>query len=301
MEKIYDDIADINDDINDDTDEETPGTGIPPGQKAFLALTNSRVPVPMRKNGFTRSSTTTTLTESRHFGLEEATSFRQALVRSGKTVTLDPDRIDPHLFMLQDLPSPEAEKQYRKLAVNLITASARRQFKRILFVSAHHGEGRTSVMLNLAGALARAKLRVLVVDSDFSRPSVMRLLGLDSETGIAEVFASNKQIGEAAVTLRPLGITALVTREAIDNPAEILASPAFHEMLSLFEPEFDFVLFDSPPLLDSADANLLTQIVDTTLMVVRPNTTTAGQMGKAVALLSQEDISGVVINRTTRK
>ncbi len=274
---------------------------LPHEQKSFFALTNGRLPVPTRTNGLARfSSGTTAMTESSHFALEETSRFHTALRKFGRTVTLDPDRMDPHLFTLQELPSPQAEQQYRRLAVNLITASARRQFKRILFASAHHGEGRTSVMLNLAGALARAKLRVLVVDSDFSRPSVMRLLGLDSEVGIAEVFASDRHIGEAAVTLRPLGITILGTREAVDNPAEILASAEFYEMLNLLEPEFDFVLFDSPPLLDSADANLLTRIVDTTLMVVRPNTTTAGQMGKAVALLSQEDISGVVINRTTR-
>ncbi len=300
MDKVYENIND--DEVAALAGVEGSPDMLPHDQKSFFALTNGRVPVSIGKNGLTRTSAgTTAITEPKSFGLEETSSYRKALVRLGRTATLDPDRIDPHLITLQDLPSPEAEQQYRRLAINLITASARRQFKRVLFASAHHGEGRTSVMLNLAGALARAKLRVLVVDSDFSRPSVMRLLGLDSETGIAEVFASDKHIGEAAVTLRPLGITVLVTREAIDNPAEILAAAEFHEMLNLLEPEFDFVLFDSPPLLDSADANLLTRIVDTTLMVVRPNTTTSRQMGKAVALLSQEDISGVVINRTARK
>jgi Mrp family chromosome partitioning ATPase len=56
-------------------------------------------------------------------------------------------------------------------------------------------------------------------------------------------------------------------------------------------------LFDSPPLLDSADANLLTRMVDTTLLVIRPGKTSTAQMAQAVALLDREDISGVVMNR----
>lgn len=270
-------------------------------QKSFYGLTNGRAPGSLSQNGLARiAAGRSAKPESSPFALEETSAFRKALRKLGQTATIDPDRIDPHLFTLQELPSPQAELQYRRLAVNLITASARHQIKRILIASAHHAEGRTSVMLNLAGSLARAKLRVLVIDSDFSRPSVMRLLGLDSKVGIAEVFTSDRHISEASVTLRPLGITALVTREAIDNPAEILASSEFHEMLNLLEPEFDFVLFDSPPLIDSADANLMTRIVDTTLMVVRPNTTTPSQMRKAISLFSKEDISGVVINRVTR-
>lgn len=298
MNKLFENITP--NEINEKSIDGNP-TNLNHQQKSFFSISSPRTPAPMKKNGLARIPVTSTaMIEPGNLAIEEKSIFRKALGKYSRTETLDPDRIDPHLFTLNDLPSPKAEQQYRRLAVNIITAAARYHLKRILLVSAHHGEGRTSVMLNLAGALAQAKLRILVVDSDFSRPSVMRLLGLDSEVGIAEVFASDKHIGEAAVTLRHLGITVLVTREAVDNPAEILASSEFHEMLNLLEPEFDFVLFDSPPLLDSADANLLTQIVDTTLMVVRPNTTTAAQMGKAVALLSQEDISGVVINRTTQ-
>jgi capsular exopolysaccharide synthesis family protein len=267
--------------------------------QAFFSLTSGSSPTTVKLNGLATVANRTNFTSGNTISkLEELSPFPQALLRGGRTVTLDPDLIDPHLFTLQELPSPQAEQQYRRLAVNLITASARRQIKRILVASAHQGEGRTGVMLNLAGALARAKLRVLVVDSDFSHPSVMRMLGLDSKVGIAEIFNQDKQINEAVVVLRPLGISVLVTRETLDNPAEILASSEFHALLNILDHEFDFVLFDSPPLLDSADANLLSRLVDTTLLVVRPNTSTAAQMGKAVALLSAEDISGVVINRT---
>jgi capsular exopolysaccharide synthesis family protein len=268
----------------------------------FFAMTSGRVLEPVEKINRPRpTSNSTALAEKDRFGLDEFALPRKALIRTNRTIRLDPERLAPHLITLQDLPSPEAEQQYRRLAVSLITAALERPFKRILFTSAQHGEGRTSVMLNLAGALARARMRVLVVDTDFMRPSVMRLLGLESEVGIAEVFTSDARMGEAAITLHPFGLTVLVTREAVDNPAEILASAEFREALNLFEQDFDFILFDSPPLLDSADANLLTRMVDTTLMVIRPGATSTSQMARAVALLDRDDISGVVLNRVPRK
>lgn len=271
-------------------------------QETFLPATNGRVLEPTEKVGLKRTATnpSTALAEKNRFGFDEFGLSRRSLIRTTRVVTLNPDRVAPHLITLQELPSPEAEQQYRRLAVGLITATLDRPFKRILFTSAQHGEGRTSVMLNLAGTLARAKKRVLVIDTDFVRPSVMRMLGLESGVGIAEVFTHDARLEDAAITLLPLGFTVLVTREAIDSPAEILASSQFQELLNLLDQDFDFILFDSPPLLDSADANLLTRMVDTTLLVIRPGKTSTTQMAKAVAMLDREDISGVVLNRVPK-
>lgn len=271
-------------------------------QSNHLALTNRRMMDAAERNRLNPSAfAVAALKDAERFKREENSAHHQALVRARRGVTLDPERMAASLVMLQDLPLPEVEQQYRRLAMSLITAATYRSLRRVLFVSAQHGEGRTSVMLNVAGALARAKMRVLVVDTDFLRPSVMRLLGIESETGIAEVINENRPPGEGAVLLHPFNITALVARAALDNPAEILAAPEFREILDLFEQDFDFILFDSPPLLDSADANLLMRFVDTALMVVRPDTTTAAKMAQAVSLMSREDISGVVMNRVTHK
>ncbi len=296
MGKVFEAVSNNEDESLSEPDVEAQEQEHPHNEQGtFLARTNGRMLEPVEKINLKRAPSTA-LAEKDRFRLDEFALVRKALART-RAVTLDPDRLAPHLVTLQELPSPEAEQQYRRLAVGLITAAMDRPFKRILFTSAQHGEGRTSVMLNLAGTLARARKRVLVIETDLTRPSVMRLLGLESEVGIAEVFTDNARLDEAAVTIQPFGITVLVTREAIDNPAEILASNEFRELLNLFEQDFDFILFDSPPLLDSADANLLTRMVDTTLLVIRPGKTSTAQMAQAVALLDREDISGVVMNR----
>ncbi len=216
-----------------------------------------------------------------------------------REVLLDPTRIDPHLIALSDF-NPRAARYFDQVAVSLISVSYKRLCKRVLLASALAGEGRTCVTLNLAGALARARQRVLVVDCDLANPSVLRLLGIDAPLGLSEAVHRGLGPNSAALRVQPAAFNILPTREKIQHTAELLASPRFHEMLQLCEPDYDFILFDSSPLLESADANLLAGLTDATMLVIRPGMTTTQQMAKAVSLFNEKDICGVVLNRVAK-
>lgn len=224
-------------------------------------------------------------------------SHLQPIMHPVREAELSLVRADPHLVALHDI-NPEAASQYSRLAIGLIAGAAKQPpLKRILIASAHHCEGRTCVMLNLAAALARAKQRVLVVDTDMLRPSVNRLLGVDTEVGLAEALADNLPPEAAVTRVAPIAFDILPTRSQVENSAELLASPDFKAMLAALDNSYDFILFDSAPLLSSADASLLVLFTHVTLMVVRPGTTTTSQMAKAVSLLNEDSLFGVVLNR----
>jgi capsular exopolysaccharide synthesis family protein len=209
---------------------------------------------------------------------------------------LRPQRLDPGLIAFNDF-DPSDIAPYNRLVISLISAAASRKLKRVLIASAHYGDGRTTVTLNLAAALARARQRVLVVESDFLRPSALRLLGIDSATGLAEAVSKGLAPSKAMLWLQPIGFNLLPTCAQVDNSAELLSSPVFNVMMRTLSPEFDFILFDSAPLLAAADASLLELHTDATLLVIRQGRTSAGQMAKAVALLNEERLLGVVLNR----
>jgi capsular exopolysaccharide synthesis family protein len=221
---------------------------------------------------------------------------RQALIRPLRETELTLARLDPHLVAIHEL-DPQALAQYNKLAVSLISGAAKRLIKRVLIVSAHHGEGRTCVTLNLAAALARARKRVLVVDTDLQRPSVSRLLGIDSEVGVSEAVTHNLQPEEAVLRVMPSDFHVLPTRGQVENSAELLASPQFGRLITTLEYHYDFILFDSAPLLASADASLLGLHADSTLLVVKPGNTSTADMARSVAQLNEETLFGVVMNR----
>jgi capsular exopolysaccharide synthesis family protein len=205
-------------------------------------------------------------------------------------------RLDPRLVAFHDF-EPQTLAPYNRLAISLIAGAASQNLQRLLITSAQFGEGRTCVTLNLAAALARARQRVLVVDSDFVRPSALRLLGVDAEIGLAEAIAKGFPIGQTMIRVQPIGFNLLPTRAQVENSAELLTSPVFDAMIQMLKPDYDFILFDSAPLLAVADASLLESHTDATLMVIRPGHTSTSQMAKAIALLNERRLFGAVLNR----
>jgi capsular exopolysaccharide synthesis family protein len=219
---------------------------------------------------------------------------RRSLATPAREVILDSSRIDPHIAAYYN---GRATDHYNKIAMGLISAAAGQKLKRVLIASADHGDGRTSVTLNLARALGRAGRRVLVVDCDLKRPSTLRMLGIKAEIGITETFRRGIPAGAATIRVRPFDFNLLPAVEQVDNPAEILASPLFWKMVQLFDQEHDFILFDSSPLLYSGDVHLLARATDTTVLVIRAGKLNSTEMAKAIEPFSRDEIFGVVLNR----
>jgi Mrp family chromosome partitioning ATPase len=232
----------------------------------------------------------------KHVVDDAAVQVRHQMTYPAYEVDLKPKRLAPGLVAFNDF-DPHDIAPYNRLAISLISAAASRKIKRVLIASAQYGDGRTTVTLNLAAALARARQRVLVVESDFLRPSALRLLGIDSATGLAEAVAKGLEPSKAMVWLQPIGFNLLPTCAQVENSAELLASPSFEVMMRTLSPEFDFILFDSAPLLAAADARLLEHHTDATLIVIRPGAASTKQMAKAVTILSEERLFGAVLNR----
>ncbi len=224
-----------------------------------------------------------------------AVQHRQRILPS-REAALSLSWLDPRLVVFHDF-DPQAIAPYNRLAISLISGAVSRNLQRLLITSAQYGEGRTSVTLNLAAALARARQRVLVIDSDFMRPSTLRLLGVDAETGLAEAITKGMPVGLAMIRLQPVGFNLFPTRARVENSAELLLSPFFEAVIQMLKSDYDFILFDSAPLLAAPDASLLEMHTDATLMVIRPGYTSTSEMGRAIASLNEERLFGAVLNR----
>ena len=224
-----------------------------------------------------------------------ATMARRSVTLPVTEVSIDPRDVDPHLVAFHN--DRRGNVQFNKLAMSLVSKAVEKSLKRVLIASANAGEGRTSVALNLACALARARQRVLLVDCDLANPSVLKLLGARCKVGLQEALARGHGITAAVTRIMPYRFNVLPVLRPVDNPLEILAAPGFWRTLQMFDQDYDFVLFDSTPLLLAGDSNLLVRYTDTTLMVVRPGATTSAEMARAIAPFAQEDLLGVVLNR----
>jgi len=187
--------------------------------------------------------------------------------------------------------------EYRHLAATLLQSHAEKPGFSLLVTSAVPGEGKTLTSANLALTLADAyDRRVLLIDADMRRPALHTLLGVQNGPGLGECLKQGRYVASAGVNLGK-GLTLLPAGRPERDPVGQLSSPRFKEFLDDVSKQFECVVFDTPPAVLLPDAELLTAVVDSVLLVVQAGRTPYQQVQRAVASLGRERITGVILNQ----
>ena len=151
--------------------------------------------------------------------------------------------------------------------------------------SAVAGEGKTSLVCNLAAAFGLEGDRVLLIDADLRRPSVGNYLGINPTSGLSTVLLGERQPHDAVESWRGGLFDVLTSGPIPENPSELLGSKRTSVMLTELESRYDVVLIDSPALLPVADGSVLARACDAALLVVRHGQTPASEITDALAEL----------------
>lgn len=173
--------------------------------------------------------------------------------------------------------------------------------KTILITSAVPNEGKTTVTSNLAVTMALAGARVLLADCDLRRGGVSELFKLPSTPGLSEALRGKLHWRDAVQETSTRNLDLLARGDVFDQTSEMLLSKTAEEMLKEMSEEYDYVIFDSAPVLVADDTASFAPKLDTVLFVVRMSSTMARLSGKALDLLyeRQVNIGGVILNRSS--
>jgi capsular exopolysaccharide synthesis family protein len=223
---------------------------------------------------------------------EAAEPWNDALVR---TMTLDIPQQSPLLPF--DSAHSRASEQYRIARARIVQHALAPSV--ILISSGAPGDGKTLTAVNIAGAMAlKADSKVLLVDADLRRSRVHSYLQIDQAPGLANVLDDSASISEA--TLRTKQIPNLYIMPAGDaagrSPAELLDSERWRACAASLRTMFRYVIIDSPPIASVADYELLQAASDGILLVVRPDHTKKNAWTRAIQLVSQKKLIGVILN-----
>jgi protein-tyrosine kinase len=143
--------------------------------------------------------------------------------------------------------------------------------KSVAIVSEARGEGRSHIAANLAVVLSQLGGRTLLIDADLRNPSQHALFGLENRIGLSAVL-SGRAGSEAVQRVPELGnLSVLPSGVAPPNPQELLARPTFGVLLERLAEHVDFILLDTPPAAESADAQTVAARARAALFVVRRN------------------------------
>jgi polysaccharide biosynthesis transport protein len=173
--------------------------------------------------------------------------------------------------------------------------------KTILITSAVPNEGKTTVTSNLAVTMALAGARVLLADCDLRRGGVSELFKLPATPGLSEALRGKLHWRDAVQETSTRNLDLLARGEVFDQTSEMLLSKTAEEMLKEMGEEYDYVIFDSAPVLVADDTASFAPKLDAVLFVVRMSSTMARLSGKALDLLyeRQVNIGGVILNRSS--
>jgi capsular exopolysaccharide synthesis family protein len=171
------------------------------------------------------------------------------------------------------------------------------KLKSLLITSPLPQDGKSTIALNLATALAEGGTRtVLLIEADLHHPTLSEQLGLDNRAGLADCLEGSLNPFSALRRLEPLGWYLLPAGEPRSNPTELLQTEAFAGVLQKLSPHFDWILIDSPPVIPLTDALSLARQANATLLVAREGRTPGDAIEKAIAVLGRQRILGIVLN-----
>jgi capsular exopolysaccharide synthesis family protein len=194
-------------------------------------------------------------------------------------------------------PSSSRAEAYRKVRANLLFAGPRGLPKSILVTSPNPGEGKTSLVANLAVVAQRAGQRVVIVDADLRRPMLgTYLLDEKPEVGVVDYLKGRAGLADVIVEAAP-GLAIVAAGRLPSNPSELIGSTRFSTLISDLEARYDLVIVDGPPVLPVADAIQLGARVEGVVLGARAASTSRTELRRAREGLERvgASILGVVL------
>ena len=172
------------------------------------------------------------------------------------------------------------------------------KIKVLLTSSSLSGDGKSTIVANLATTFAQLKLNVLIIDADMRRPNAHKLLGVDQQNGLADVLGGNLEPADAIRQTQIEHLSVMPAGNIPSHPSELLESQRFDELLDLLREQFQLILSDVGPVLAVTDPCVLSKKSDGTLLVVRPSKDTKDHVRDAVGRLRSINapLMGCVVN-----
>jgi capsular exopolysaccharide synthesis family protein len=164
--------------------------------------------------------------------------------------------------------SPHAEA-YRVLRTNLLFSRKDDKLNTVAVVSAGAGEGKSTTVCNLATVFAQSGQRVLMVDSDLRRPTLHKLMGVSNNLGLTNYLLKQNTLEEVIQTSKLPALDFMASGKLPSSSLGILSSGQMKDLINELKLRYDFVFFDSPPIMGVSDASILASEVDMTLQVIQ--------------------------------
>jgi len=207
-------------------------------------------------------------------------------------------------FIVDKLPDSIPSEAFRALRTRIQFSRVNTEsLKTILITSSAPQEGKTTIAVNLAGSFAHSKKKVLLIDCDLRKPSVHKLFNRDKIPGLIDYLVGNAKLDEILIKSDIPNFSFILSGTIPPNPAEMLDSQEMRNFLKKMRDQYDLIILDSPPIIAVTDSEILTSMVDGTILIVSSENTEIEMMERSVELIRRENTQflGTVLNNFSYK
>ena len=213
-----------------------------------------------------------------------------------------PDYSQHELITLVNPKSPISE-QYRTIRTNLEFTSIGQKLQMITVTSASNGEGKSTTAANLAVVYAQLGKRVLMIDCDLRKPTAHFTFKTSAHVGLSTILVGRIPLDRAIQKTEVARLSLLAAGPVPPNPTELVASERMTELLEDVRRDYDIVILDAPPMMQVADARLLANVSDGTILVIGCENSDRQLVLKAKEQLERTGthMLGLVLNKRASK
>ena len=207
-------------------------------------------------------------------------------------------------FIVRRQPDSMPSEAFRALRTRIQFSTVKKEsLKTILITSSAPQEGKTTISTNLAGSFAQSRRKTLLLDCDLRKPAVHKIFNSERAPGMIDYLTGNAELNEIIKSSDLKNLDYVPCGTIPPNPAEMLDSKEMQEFLSDMRNKYDMVIIDSPPIIAVADSEILSNLVDGTVLVVSADTTEIDLMKRSVDLIKRENTHflGSVLNNFSYK
>jgi capsular exopolysaccharide synthesis family protein len=172
-------------------------------------------------------------------------------------------------YLLDEGPDSKHAEAYRVLRTNILFSRKDDKLNTIVVVSAGAGEGKSTTTMNLATVFAQTGQRVLMVDSDLRRPTLHKLLHVANNLGLTNYLLKQNKLEEVVQQTSVPMLDFMASGKLPNSSMGVLGSAQMKEMITDLKQRYDFIFFDSPPILGVSDASVLASEVDLVIQVIQ--------------------------------
>jgi capsular exopolysaccharide synthesis family protein len=200
-------------------------------------------------------------------------------------VSKDVSGVDPHIVSYID-PQCTIAEQYRMLRTSIHALNSGPPIRTLLITSAIKGEGKTVTTLNLATVMATdPEKKIAAVDCDLRRPGIHSLLGLELQPGLSELLRGDIELDGVLRKTNVPNLLVVTAGKPPTNPSELVGSRRMADTIRELKKRFDYLIFDTPPVMAVTDAGVLGAMVDAVVLVVKAESTKRAVVRRAETLL----------------